>query len=67
MGPLTSLPCYIHTLYIHTIYIHTRTHTHLQPVCDMKYDDSFEMMELDVNGWKSKFQTTPTHKLSHTP
>ena len=44
----------------------THTHTHrvasyicvlslsLQPVCDRQYDDSFESMELDVEGWRSE-------------
>ena len=26
----------------------------LQPECDREYDDSFENMELDVEGWRSE-------------
>ena len=26
-----------------------------QPVCDRQYDDSFESMELDTEGWRSKY------------
>ena len=26
----------------------------VQPVCDRQYDDSFESMELDVDGWRSE-------------
>ena len=27
-----------------------------QPECDRQYDDSFENMELDVEGWRSEFR-----------
>ena len=67
-GPLTSL--LLHTLYI-IIYTHS-----LQPVCDRQYDDSFENMDLDVDGWRSKSNTLKTpffiiffspHIHTHTP
>ena len=73
---MTQKMRFVRDLSSHTLYIiHIHTHT-LQPVCDCQYDDSFENMDLDVDGWRSKSNTLKTpffiiffspHIHTHTP